>query len=50
VRLKMRVIAVMIPPLFVITTEWAQPNEHHEQEEIATHADRKPDQDDAPSS
>jgi hypothetical protein len=22
----MRVIAVMIPPLFVITTEWAQPN------------------------
>jgi hypothetical protein len=38
----MRLIAVMIPLLFVINSSWAQ---HDKQEEIETHADRKRGQD-----
>jgi hypothetical protein len=44
----MRLIAVTIPPLFVITTSWAQRNGTHNEEE--NHADRKRDRDDSPGS
>ena len=49
-KLKMRLIAAVIPLFFVITTAWASAKRHDKQEEIETHADRKRDQNDGPGS